>query len=47
MPNMALTCSKNGPSMLVELGETWAQQGHNMALVWLKKLTQITKDNKL
>ena len=23
---------------LVELGETWAQQGHNMALAWLKKL---------
>ena len=35
---MALTWSKNGPSMLVELGETWAQQGHNMALAWLKKL---------
>ena len=35
---MALTWSKNGPSMLVELGETLAQKGHNMALAWFKKL---------
>ena len=27
-----------GWTKLVELGETWAQQSHNMALAWLKKL---------